>query len=210
MHPTDADGVANSVGPNQTAQSSSEQSDPGLHFLLRPICPNDWNSAVHVYVQRIWILLGLDILKWLMIFNFQHSGHDWSLKCLRILRLTNRLLQDLIYHRLGLYFGETLLKTVSNWLLVPLFDYRFTFSSKITGRLDCQHALDIYVLTFRKAFQTKPLKYSVPCSIFVCLVQCCIVSFVRNGVDYVRLCSMENLHQYQNHSYHMVSLLFSG
>ena len=38
MHPKDADGMANSVDPDQTA--SSEQSDLGLHCLLRPICPN--------------------------------------------------------------------------------------------------------------------------------------------------------------------------
>ena len=32
MHPKDADRMANSVDP--------EQSDLGLHCLLRPICPN--------------------------------------------------------------------------------------------------------------------------------------------------------------------------
>ena len=37
MHPKDADGMANSVDPDQTA---SKQSGLGLHCLLRPICPN--------------------------------------------------------------------------------------------------------------------------------------------------------------------------
>ena len=36
MHPKDADGMANSVDPDQT----EKQSDLGLHCLLRPICPN--------------------------------------------------------------------------------------------------------------------------------------------------------------------------
>ena len=34
MNPKDADGMANSVDPDQTAF------DLGLHCLLRPICPN--------------------------------------------------------------------------------------------------------------------------------------------------------------------------
>ena len=34
----DADGMAKSVDPDQTAPR--EQSDLGLHCLLRPICPN--------------------------------------------------------------------------------------------------------------------------------------------------------------------------
>ena len=38
MHPKDPDGMAISVDPDQTAPK--EQSDQGLHFLLRPICPN--------------------------------------------------------------------------------------------------------------------------------------------------------------------------
>ena len=38
MHPKDADGMANSIDPDQTA--SSEAADLGLHYLLRPICPN--------------------------------------------------------------------------------------------------------------------------------------------------------------------------
>ena len=38
MHPKDADGMANSVDPDQTA--SSEAVCLGLHCLLRPICPN--------------------------------------------------------------------------------------------------------------------------------------------------------------------------
>ena len=38
MHPEDIDGMANSVDPDQTAPE--EQSDQGLHCLLRPICPN--------------------------------------------------------------------------------------------------------------------------------------------------------------------------
>ena len=33
----DADGGANSVDPDQTALW--EQSDLGLHYLLRPVCP---------------------------------------------------------------------------------------------------------------------------------------------------------------------------
>ena len=62
MHPKDADGMANSVDPDQTASalfaetylsqyiefvryelllnSLQKQSDLGLHCLLRPICPN--------------------------------------------------------------------------------------------------------------------------------------------------------------------------
>ena len=39
MCPNDADGMANSVGPDKTA--SKEQSDLGLHCLLRPICPKN-------------------------------------------------------------------------------------------------------------------------------------------------------------------------
>ena len=41
MHPEDIDGMANSVDPDQTAPE--EQSDLGLHCLLRPICPNTYN-----------------------------------------------------------------------------------------------------------------------------------------------------------------------
>ena len=37
MGPNDADGMANSVDPDQTALE--EQSDLGLHCLPRPICP---------------------------------------------------------------------------------------------------------------------------------------------------------------------------
>ena len=37
MGPEDADGMANSVDPDQTAQ---EQSDLGLHCLPRPVCLN--------------------------------------------------------------------------------------------------------------------------------------------------------------------------
>ena len=37
----DADGMANSVVPDQTAPQ--EQSDLGLHCLPRPICPNIQN-----------------------------------------------------------------------------------------------------------------------------------------------------------------------
>ena len=42
MHPKDADGMANSVDPDQTASEEAvqKQSDLGLHCLLRPICPN--------------------------------------------------------------------------------------------------------------------------------------------------------------------------
>ena len=38
MHPNNAYGMANNVDPDQTAPE--EQSDLGLHSLLRPICPN--------------------------------------------------------------------------------------------------------------------------------------------------------------------------
>ena len=38
MHPKEADGMANSVDPDQTLLQ--KQSDLGLHCLLRPICPN--------------------------------------------------------------------------------------------------------------------------------------------------------------------------
>ena len=38
MHVNYADGLANIVGPDQTALW--EQSDLGLHCLLRPICAN--------------------------------------------------------------------------------------------------------------------------------------------------------------------------
>ena len=38
-HLKDADCIANSVDPTQTAPFK-EQSDLGLHCLLRPICPN--------------------------------------------------------------------------------------------------------------------------------------------------------------------------
>ena len=40
MSPNDADGMANSVDPDQTAQEQSDQqSDLGLHCLPRHICP---------------------------------------------------------------------------------------------------------------------------------------------------------------------------
>ena len=42
MHPKDAEGIANSVDPDQTAPLGAvleEQSDLGLHCLPRPICP---------------------------------------------------------------------------------------------------------------------------------------------------------------------------
>ena len=38
MCPKDIDGVANIVDPDQTAPK--EQSDQGLHCLLRPVCLN--------------------------------------------------------------------------------------------------------------------------------------------------------------------------
>ena len=44
MHPKNADEMANSVDPDQTAPDDQtapqEQSDLGLHCLLRPICSN--------------------------------------------------------------------------------------------------------------------------------------------------------------------------
>ena len=43
MSPNDADGMANSVGPDQTVPpdqtAPEEQSDLGLHCLPRHICP---------------------------------------------------------------------------------------------------------------------------------------------------------------------------
>ena len=42
MCPKDVDGMVNSVDPDQTAPPK-EQSDVGLHCLLRPICPNTYN-----------------------------------------------------------------------------------------------------------------------------------------------------------------------
>ena len=45
MHPKDIDGMANSVDPDQTA--SLEQSDLGLHYLFRPMCPNICNFRVN-------------------------------------------------------------------------------------------------------------------------------------------------------------------
>ena len=38
IYSKDADGTADSVDPDQTAPK--EQSDLGLHCLLRPVCPN--------------------------------------------------------------------------------------------------------------------------------------------------------------------------
>ena len=38
MHPKDADGMANSIDPDQLLLQ--KQSGLGLHCLLRPICPN--------------------------------------------------------------------------------------------------------------------------------------------------------------------------
>ena len=42
MHPKDAEGMANSVDPDQTAPK--EQSDPGLDRLPRPVCPKTWDQ----------------------------------------------------------------------------------------------------------------------------------------------------------------------
>ena len=41
MHPKDADIIAKSEDPDQTAPLGAieEQSDLGLHYLPRPICP---------------------------------------------------------------------------------------------------------------------------------------------------------------------------
>ena len=42
MHPKDAEGIANSADPDQTAPLGAvleEQSDLGPHCLPRPICP---------------------------------------------------------------------------------------------------------------------------------------------------------------------------
>ena len=49
MCPKDTDGMANSVDPDQTAPE--EQSDQGLHWLLRPICPIEIKVS-----QRLWYL----------------------------------------------------------------------------------------------------------------------------------------------------------
>ena len=39
MRPKDAEGIAISVDPDQTAPLLYEQSDLGLHYLPRPVCP---------------------------------------------------------------------------------------------------------------------------------------------------------------------------
>ena len=55
MRPKDADGMANSGDPEQTAPL--EQSDLGLHCLSRPICPKNYD----VYgIQQLWSLYFLD------------------------------------------------------------------------------------------------------------------------------------------------------
>ena len=38
MHPKDAEGIANSIDPDQL----EEQSDQGLHCLPRPVCPKTY------------------------------------------------------------------------------------------------------------------------------------------------------------------------
>ena len=48
MHPNDADGMANSVDPDQ------EQSDLGLHCLLRPVCPNIYRNVPKFSYRLVW------------------------------------------------------------------------------------------------------------------------------------------------------------
>ena len=53
MGPNDADGMANSVDPDQTAQS-----DLGLHSLPRHICPKTYNNTNN---NNVFILKGCHI-----------------------------------------------------------------------------------------------------------------------------------------------------
>ena len=46
MHTKEAEEIANSVDPDQTAPFK-EQSDLGLHCLLRPTCPNIKHYTVY-------------------------------------------------------------------------------------------------------------------------------------------------------------------
>ena len=43
MRPKDADGIENSVDPGSTLLEEQEQSDLGLHCLLRSACPKIWD-----------------------------------------------------------------------------------------------------------------------------------------------------------------------
>ena len=58
MDPKDAEGMANSIDPDQTAPELllEEQSDLGLHCLSRFVCPNIqdhygiWHSKLVLYI----------------------------------------------------------------------------------------------------------------------------------------------------------------
>ena len=54
MSPKDADGMANSVDPDQTAPRE-EQSDLGLHCLPRPICPKIRIITVPEKAGTAWV-----------------------------------------------------------------------------------------------------------------------------------------------------------
>ena len=47
MRPKDADGMGNSVDPDQTAPQ--ERFDLGLHCLIRPICFNNLPQCLEFY-----------------------------------------------------------------------------------------------------------------------------------------------------------------
>ena len=51
MHPKDADRIANSVDPDQTA-SLEEQYGHGLHCLPRPVCPKTMGHYSIVFENK--------------------------------------------------------------------------------------------------------------------------------------------------------------
>ena len=68
MHPNDAEGIANSVDPDQTAP---EQSDLGLHCLPRPICLKTWDHYRNCNFSKFIDRSGL-LLLWIL----NEPGHE--------------------------------------------------------------------------------------------------------------------------------------
>ena len=75
MSPNDADGMANSVDPDQTAPL--EQSDLGLHYLLRPICPKTSENYGNIHYQILSSLF-LEVLTSCISYKWAPSRENLS------------------------------------------------------------------------------------------------------------------------------------
>ena len=71
MHPKDADGMANSVDPDQM--------DLGLHYLPRPICVENLGS-LHSMEESELELFTVDTSKWQSFTRNPRYRHEWIIE----------------------------------------------------------------------------------------------------------------------------------